>query len=120
MMDPWKVGMVVFERGTCVETESEAVSKVHVGRTCALFEITPSIRRMNSTTKDSAQFVTNLSSHINKPICGMASKFILLCFLLQTYTGSILVAVNPYKMYDMYGLDMVKKYEGQILGTLPP
>jgi len=23
-------------------------------------------------------------------------------------------------MYDMYGLDMVKKYEGQILGTLPP
>lgn len=30
------------------------------------------------------------------------------------------MAVNPYKMYDMYGLDMVKKYEGQILGTLPP
>ena len=43
------------------------------------------------------------------------------CFLsVQTYTGSILVAVNPYKMYDMYGLDIVKKYEGQILGTLPP
>lgn len=41
-------------------------------------------------------------------------------FFFQTYTGSILVAVNPYKMYDMYGLDMVKKYEGQILGTLPP
>jgi hypothetical protein len=40
--------------------------------------------------------------------------------LLQTYTGSILVAVNPYKMFDIYGLDMVKKYEGQILGTLPP
>lgn len=39
---------------------------------------------------------------------------------LQTYVGSILVAVNPYKMYDMYGLDVVKKYEGQILGTLPP
>uniref|UniRef100_A0A8D9AYW5 Unconventional myosin-XV n=1 Tax=Cacopsylla melanoneura TaxID=428564 RepID=A0A8D9AYW5_9HEMI len=40
--------------------------------------------------------------------------------LIYTYVGSILVAVNPYKMYDMYGLDMVKKYEGQILGTLSP
>jgi len=43
-----------------------------------------------------------------------------IAIFLQTYTGSILVAVNPYKMFDIYGLDMVKKYEGQILGTLPP
>ncbi|XP_039291022.1 unconventional myosin-XV [Nilaparvata lugens] len=40
--------------------------------------------------------------------------------LIYTYVGSILIAVNPYKMYDMYGLDVVKKYEGQILGSLPP
>ncbi|XP_074649564.1 unconventional myosin-XV-like [Tubulanus polymorphus] len=39
---------------------------------------------------------------------------------IYTYTGSILVAVNPYKMFDVYGLDMVKRYEGQVLGTLPP
>ena len=39
---------------------------------------------------------------------------------LQTYTGSILVAVNPYKMFDIYNLDMVKKYENHVLGSLPP
>ncbi|XP_062594386.1 unconventional myosin-XV-like isoform X8 [Saccostrea cucullata] len=40
--------------------------------------------------------------------------------LIYTFTGSILVSVNPYKMFNIYGLDMVKKYEGQTLGTLPP
>ncbi|KAH9489186.1 Unconventional myosin-XV, partial [Bulinus truncatus] len=39
---------------------------------------------------------------------------------MHTYTGSILVAVNPYKMFNIYGLDMVKRYEGQPLGELPP
>ena len=38
----------------------------------------------------------------------------------KTYTGSILIAVNPYKMFDIYNLDMVKKYENHLFGTLPP
>ncbi|XP_056017857.1 unconventional myosin-XV-like isoform X8 [Ostrea edulis] len=40
--------------------------------------------------------------------------------LIYTFTGSILVSVNPYKMFNIYGLDMVKKYEGRALGSMPP
>lgn len=39
---------------------------------------------------------------------------------IYTYCGSILVSVNPYHMFSIYGLDMVKRYEGQPIGSLSP
>ena len=40
--------------------------------------------------------------------------------LVQSCPGSILVAVNPYRLFDIYGVEIVREYENQILGTLPP
>lgn len=40
---------------------------------------------------------------------------------IYTFAGSILIAVNPYKMIpNSYGIQMAKKYAGQPLGTMPP
>ena len=35
---------------------------------------------------------------------------------IYTFIGTLLVAVNPWRMFDIYGLDNVNRYDGQILG----
>ncbi|KAK6312617.1 hypothetical protein J4Q44_G00182810, partial [Coregonus suidteri] len=40
--------------------------------------------------------------------------------IIYTYIGSILVSVNPYRMFNMYGTDMVLKHKGTALGENPP
>lgn len=41
-------------------------------------------------------------------------------FLPQTYTGSILVAVNPFQMLPLYTLEQVQIYYSRHMGELPP
>ena len=41
--------------------------------------------------------------------------------LIYRNAGSILIAINPYKMFpESYGIEMAKLYSGRPLGTLPP
>eukprot|EP00117_Sycon_ciliatum_P034727 scpid4751/ scgid26450/ Myosin-VIIa; Protein crinkled len=39
---------------------------------------------------------------------------------IYTFTGSILVAINPYQIFSIYGQEYIKRYQDKKIGELPP
>lgn len=56
--------------------------------------------------------------HNHKLVHFLIISFSSICF--QTYIGSVLVSVNPYKLLNIYGTDMVLQYASSSLSDNPP
>ena len=46
--------------------------------------------------------------------------YIIIFTHIQTYIGSVVISVNPYKQLDIYGEDAMEKYRGVNFYELPP
>lgn len=75
----------------------------------------------NPVTLESADDITTLT-YLHEPALLANLQMRYNRQLIYTYTGSILIAVNPYQKLDesMYGKGTIEMYRGQQLGRLSP
>ncbi|XP_066545291.1 unconventional myosin-XV [Amia ocellicauda] len=79
----------------------------------------PSMRYREQAEEDGMEDMTQLEElHEGTVLYNLKKRFAR--ELIYTYIGSILVSVNPYKMFNIYGTDAVLQYEGRALGENPP
>ncbi|XP_019630242.1 PREDICTED: unconventional myosin-VIIa-like, partial [Branchiostoma belcheri] len=79
----------------------------------------PSIRPRNRDEDGMANMINLRVLHEGSVILNLKRRFEE--HQIYTYIGSILVALNPYKPCDIYGVDVVKEYQKAMIGdNLPP
>ncbi|XP_066291103.1 unconventional myosin-XV-like isoform X2 [Branchiostoma lanceolatum] len=79
----------------------------------------PSIRPRNRDEDGMANMINLRELHEGSVILNLKRRFEE--HQIYTYIGSILVALNPYKPCDIYGVDVVKEYQKAMIGdNLPP
>ncbi|XP_067859862.1 unconventional myosin-XV [Heptranchias perlo] len=79
----------------------------------------PPVQYRKHLDEDGVADMTQLEDlHDGAVLCNLKKRFEQQ--MIYTYIGSILVSVNPYKMYNIYGTDTVLKYKGKSFGENPP
>ncbi|XP_069916157.1 unconventional myosin-XV [Oryctolagus cuniculus] len=79
----------------------------------------PSVRSREQHSEDGVEDMTQLEDlQENTVLSNLKTRFER--NLIYTYIGSILVSVNPYRMFGIYGPEQVQQYSGRALGENPP
>uniref|UniRef100_A0A3B3TDM0 Myosin XVA n=1 Tax=Paramormyrops kingsleyae TaxID=1676925 RepID=A0A3B3TDM0_9TELE len=77
----------------------------------------PTMHYRDRPEEDGVEDMTQLELNEGSVLVNLKTRFDR--DLIYTYIGSILVSVNPYKMLNIYGTDMVLQYNGQAIGENP-
>lgn len=94
-------------------------TEVQVGEQRKMYKAAE-VYQVNATIQDPLEDMS-LLSHLNEPtiVHHLSQRFS--ASRIYTYTGPILVALNPYTVLpDLYGAATMHKYRNQTLGKQPP